>query len=156
MHICKYRRSDTALALARPDLEATLGHVVESIEAKMFPSCDPEQSSKMNPGTEESAMGYCELESKTGASDSSPLLFSIIPRLPFRKEYMTNITGDAPAYATVEPGLSPILCKLIPGDSEPTPVRRALIQVTKGPSVTIDGSEYRMSTKRERECNVSS
>jgi hypothetical protein len=67
--------------------------------------------------------------------------FSFIPRLPFRKDHITDLTGDVLAYATAERGLSPTFYKLIPGDSEPTLVRRGLVQVTKGPSIIIDGSE---------------
>lgn len=60
----------------------------------------------------------------------------VVPRLPFRTEYMTNPTGDGYPSGVVDRTLSPILYKLIPGDSEPTLVRRALVQVIDDPSIS--------------------
>jgi hypothetical protein len=73
----------------------------------------------------------------------------VSPRLPFRTEIMINHTGDDGPNAIVDRSLSPILYKLIPGDSEPMLVRRALVQITSDPLISVDLG------KRTREENAS-
>lgn len=130
--------SSAALALARPELEATLSQITESIEARYL-----YHAMSQNPVTRTRELKdlLWEFVNWKGRLERQSVLFYfwwVMPRLPFRKQYMKNLTGDSYPNGIVDRSLSPMLYKLMPGDSEPTLVRRALVQVTDGPSISVN------------------
>ncbi|KAJ6101831.1 hypothetical protein N7486_004258 [Penicillium sp. IBT 16267x] len=142
-NIGQYWRSGTssaALTLAGPELEAALGQIVESIEAQYLHHAMPQDITLRSRELKHLLWEFVNWKGKLERQSVLFYFWWIVPGLPFRTEYMRNLTGDSSPNAIVDRSLSPILYKLIPGDSEPTLVRRALVQVTDEPLISVDRS----------------
>ncbi|KAJ5636879.1 uncharacterized protein N7484_010192 [Penicillium longicatenatum] len=140
--------SSAALALARPELEVTLSQIVEFIEARYLHTM-PHDFATRSGELKELLWRFVKWKGRLECQSVLFYFWWVSPRLPFRTEIMTNLTGDDDPDAIVHRSLSPILYKLIPGDSEPTLVHRALVQITSDPLISVDLG------KRTRERNAS-
>ncbi|KAJ5803628.1 uncharacterized protein N7503_006078 [Penicillium pulvis] len=128
--------SSAALMLARPELEATIGQIVESTEARYLHRAMPGTLSTRSGELKDLLWKFVNWKGRLERQSVQFYFWWVMPRLPLRTEYMFNLTGDDFPNATVNRSLSPALYRLTPGDSEPTLVRRAVVQVTDGSSIT--------------------
>ncbi|KAJ5921639.1 hypothetical protein N7454_009113 [Penicillium verhagenii] len=149
-HIGQYWRFGTsraALALAKPELEVTLDHIVQSIETRYSHNAISNSFAERKRELKALLWEFVSWKSRLERQIGLFYFWWIVPGLPFRTEYMNSLTGEDKLMPIVERGLSPILYRLLPDGSEPTLVRRGLVQITSQP--TINGGQSQNGFKEK-------
>ncbi|KAJ6005219.1 hypothetical protein N7451_003163 [Penicillium sp. IBT 35674x] len=130
--------SSAALMLARPELGTTIGQMVESTEARYLHHAIPRTLATRSGELKDLLWKFVDWKGRLERQSVLFYFWWVMPRVPFRTDYMFNLTGENYPNAIVNRSLSPILYRLTLGDSEPTLVRRAVVQVTDGPSISFN------------------
>ena len=127
-------RSATSIAaflLAKPELDSTIDQIIASIEAR-YSSLSTINGRIGAQQLKCLLLRFVEFKSKIERQIPYYYFWWVVPTMAFRREVMTCIAGTEPeaSVGSVEFCLSPILYKLVPGDSEPTIVRPALVKLS--------------------------
>ena len=124
-------RSATSIAaflLAKPELDSTVCQIANAIEARYS-----HLRIVTTPSKTQQLKGllwrFVEFKSKIERQIPDYYFWWVVPTMTFRSQSMTCTSGTGTSGSLVELCLSPILYKLVPGDSEPTVICPALVKI---------------------------